>query len=264
MKPAPSVTSASSNTSHGVQYAAPDKPGFIASLKAKGFRFNSRHSSQQTQQSQVQETHKRNSKPVHYKRSSNNTSENTSGGEGARIPNVEQIKTTDAAYDSIGELMKNVPQSRRPTLPENHPGKLAELLQQSASNTNQASVSGEKREPPKRPFSPPKPVPRQASGSSTQDENFGYDQADNVARHHYKHPPPKRPVPRRPNTNNVQSSASKSQTTINSPPNKPVPRPQAAKAGVPKLPLKPPSKPVLQRQGAVNSGYHGDGNEVQI
>lgn len=264
MMPAPSVVSASSNTSHVIQYAAPDKPGFIASLKSKGFRLNSRN---QPNNIGGPEVNKRGSKPVHYKRSSNNTAAENSA-ESVQFPNGER----DAAYDSIGELLSKVPQNRRPTLPENHPGRLSDWLNR---QPNQPQVHGPKDTKSKiQPSAPPMPTPRQNSNSAESNpkaDNYGYDQADNVARQPYKMPPPSRPVPRR--QNNAAQNNSKQPTTISSPPNKPVPRkPPTDKtvngvtSGAPKVPLKPPNRPVPRhnKQGVHNASFQADSKEVQI
>lgn len=284
MMPAPSVVSVSSNTSQGIHYAAPNKPSFIESLKSKGFRFHSK--SQVTNGGQDQ--NRRVSKPVHYKRSTN-SAEVQNNEEPMQVP---AGVISDATYDSIGELMKNVPQSRRPTLPENHPGRLPEISnQQSTRDLPQGR-------PPQgpQPMVAPKPAPRKSSDSAdtnSEAENYGYDQADRVARQQYKmlstkvpskiksnadqvtsdqnnrgfagdtkSGPPIKPVPRRQGGNSTDNNAQISNriphSTISSPQNKIVPQIPTDRTetrganSATKMPLKPPLKSIPRRQTSNN------------
>lgn len=285
MMPAPSVVSVSSNTSQGIHYAAPNKPSFIESLKSKGFRFHSK--SHVTNGGQ--DPNRRISKPVHYKRSTN-SAEVQNNEEPVHVPAEGVI--SDATYDSIGELMKNVPQSRRPTLPENHPGRLPEISNQ--QSTRDLSQGRSPQEP--QPMVAPKPAPRKSSdiaGTNSEAENYGYDQADRVARQQYKvlptkvpskiktnadqvtsgqnnrefagdteSSPPIKPVPRRQGGNSTDNNAQISNRiphpTISNPQNKIVPQIPADRTetrganSATKMPLKPPLKSIHRRQTSNN------------
>ena len=235
MMPAPSVASATSNT-----YAAPNKLGFLASLKSKGFR--------RQMTNEGSEGNKRSSKPVHYKRSSEESNV-------AYSADSVQFQNGDAAYDSIGAIMSKIPQNRRPTLPENHPGRMMDL--QHTSTKLQVHKRNERDQNARpQPSAPPQPKRRQTTNgsSSTGADVVGYDQAGNVARQQYNVLPPSRPVPRRPNNPPNQHNQPKApQTSTNN--------------GVAKQPMNPPMRPVPRtqgNQGFKNAAFQPGDKEVNI
>lgn len=140
-------------TVNGVHYSAPNKPKF--KLPAKP------HMKVFTVIKDNAESSKRNSKPVHYKRTSN-ISNTSSTGSNDRVVNglanptelapdnskkcsavTRKVSETDA-YDSIGEVDKVQLQPidcHRPTLPENHP-RLSQGIKQDKDNHVRTSITG--------------------------------------------------------------------------------------------------------------------------
>ncbi|XP_052236250.1 uncharacterized protein LOC127848014 [Dreissena polymorpha] len=132
MMPAPSVISEMS-----VQYTAPNKAGFLSTLKNAKLIRNSQ--SPGSIQPPLPDVSKRVSRPVHYKRATGSltgtlSNQSRSGSVEANVPEPGfsgEMKRRDSdTYDSIGDVLNNIPKDRRPTLPENHPRNMNEMIKQ--------------------------------------------------------------------------------------------------------------------------------------
>ncbi|WAR10432.1 MIG17-like protein [Mya arenaria] len=262
---APSIVSEASATS-GVQYTAPEKPRFFAALRhPKLLRYSAGLKPPSAPEPSVSDTMKRVSRPVHYKRTSNQRP--ASGEVSVPLPGMSGDRRPSDAYDSIGDLPASMV-SRKPTLPKNHPGKLTARINQFEkinsenhnylTNANVQNNNTTKNKDIPHESERPKPVPRITSINSSQETiptisasiaepdlsiMETYDKADSVqkldnqnVRPHSvnaKAPeglvPPARPVPRRPEVVNEH------RTGVPVPPKRPVPRRQSL------IPPRPPS-----------------------
>lgn len=285
-------------TPDGVHYSAPNKPKFkplVPPNKPKKKAFSAPKPSPDLNK-------QRTSKPIHYKRTSgmSNSSTDTLGKASSIHSSADFSETIDMlpdGYDSIGDIQK-IPQTRRPTLPENHPGMSTDAQNFKNKkgdiddrNTNDNSLNGfpknvmntslksDENSLIKRkvlPTLPPRPLPRIKPNYNREltDSNSNNILKTDKSVHQFKE-----------GEGNINSGYEEMDNVKkvvdlihpSMPPTKPVPRRQiSSEKDKPVLPqkkaLRPPTKPVPRRRtssgtmedGHLNTAFNNEQVEIQI